>query len=218
MTVQPIGQAQWATDTVATADAFGAIGVRMHFASGEQIYAQEESADIVYRLIAGGVRTARFSSDGRRQIGDFYYPGDLFGIETGPRRRFCAEALGECEVQAIKRAALRHHGDEADRFEHALWSATAQELQRAQDHLLLLGRKGACEKVAAFMLDVAERQGGDHALLAMGRQDMADYLGLTIETVSRMLTQLQHQRLVTFTGCRRFHVTNQAALRRLADR
>ena len=191
------------------------LGVRMHFAAGEEIYAQEEETDLVYQLVDGVVRTSRLLSDGRRQIGDFYYPRDLFGLETGPEHRFSAEALSDCEVLVVKRAALGLYGEDGMRFERMLWAATGKELERTQEHLLLLGRKTAAEKVAGFLLEIADRFRGDFSSLPMGRQDMADYLGLTIETVSRMLTQLQGEGLVEFSGCRRFRLKNRAALARL---
>ena len=199
----------------APVDCFGAIGVRMHFAAGEEIYAQAETADLIYQLVSGAVRTTRLLGDGRRQIGDFYYDGDLFGIEAGPEHRFSAEALNDCEVLVLKRAALRHYGEQGGQIERAIWQATAKALERTQEHLMLLGRKTACEKVASFLLDVADRFGCEVTTLPMGRQDMADYLGLTIETVSRMVTQLQADGLVELSGCRRFRITRRAALARL---
>jgi len=197
------------------ADPLGRIGVRMPFAAGEEIYAQDEEADMVYRVVSGAVRTTRLLSDGRRQIGDFYYPGDLFGLESGTEHRFSAEALGDAVVMVIKRSALSHYGDDGLRMERLIWSATARELQRTQEHLMLLGCKSACEKVAAFLLDIADRAKGELAVLAMGRQDMADYLGMTIETVCRMLRQLQDDGLVEFKGSRRFQLKQRAALSRL---
>ena len=196
-------------------EVFGSVGVRMPFAAGEEIYAQEEAADLVYQVISGAVRTTRLMGDGRRQIGDFYYPGDLFGIETGPKHRFSAEALGDCEILFVKRSALKHYGEEGARLERAVWQATAKALERTQEHLMLLGRKTACEKVASFLLEMADRSKAEVVTLPMGRQDMADYLGLTIETVSRMLTQLQADGLVEFTGCRHFRIKHRAAMARL---
>ena len=197
------------------AEPIDGIGVRMPFAAGEEIYAQEDQADMVYRVVSGAVRTTRLLSDGRRQIGDFYYPGDLFGLESGGEHRFSAEALGDVVVMAIKRSALVHHGEDGVRMERLIWAATARELHRTQDHLMLLGCKNACEKVAAFLLDIADRTRDELGVLAMGRQDMADYLGMTIETVSRMLRQLQDDGLVEFSGCRRFRLKQRAALMRL---
>jgi CRP/FNR family nitrogen fixation transcriptional regulator len=201
--------------TAVPAAALTSCGLRMHFAAGEEIYAQEEEADLVYQLVSGAVRTTRLLSDGRRHIGDFHYPGDLFGLEAGPQHRFSAEALADCEIVMVKRTALKRHGAEGERLERMIWEATARQLERTQDHLMLLGRKTACEKVASFLLDIAERFGGDVSTLPMGRQDMADYLGLTIETVSRMLTQLQADGLVEFCACRRFRILRRGALARV---
>ncbi len=193
------------------------IGVRMSFAPGEEIYAQDEDADMIYRVLRGSVRTTRLLSDGRRQIGDFYYAGNLVGLEAGRTHRFSAEALDPCEIQVIRKSSLILFGDEGVRIERMIWAETARELQRTQDHLMLLGRKSACEKVATFLLDMADRFRGEIAELPMGRQDMADYLGLTIETVSRMVTQLQSEGLVRFLGCRRFEVRNRAGLSHLVE-
>lgn len=195
--------------------AFGAIGVRMHFAAGEEIYAQEEEADLIYQVIEGSVRTSRLLSDGRRQIGDFYYPDELFGMEAGDEHRFSAEALSDCTILVAKRSAVRHCGDERERLEKLIWTATTHELARTQEHLFMLGRKSACEKVASFLMLAAERVRGDLTTLVMSRQDMADYLGLTIETVSRMLSQLQSGGIVEFVGCRSFRVIHPSGLARL---
>lgn len=212
-----IAQAQTIQSVDAQAsDPWETVGVRMPYAAGEEIYAQEEEADMVYRVVAGAVRTTRLLSDGRRQIGDFYYPGDLFGRESGAEHRFSAEALSDAAVLVIKRSALAHYGDEGARIERALWAAMARELRRTQEHLSLLGCKGACEKVAAFLLDIADRTKSEVVDLSMGRQDMADYLGITIETVSRMLRQLQDDAIVEFQGTRRFRLRHRAALARLA--
>ncbi|MDP2258986.1 MAG: helix-turn-helix domain-containing protein [Caulobacter sp.] len=189
-------------------------GATIAYAPGEEIYAQAEETDLIYRVISGAVRTTRLDSDGRRQIGDFYYAGDFFGLEAGPEHRFSAEALCDAQVQVFKRTSLAM-ADDTVSIERMIWTATARELERTREHLMMLGRKTAREKVASFLYDVADRQGGEIQTLTMGRQDMADYLGLTIETVSRMLTQLQTEGLVTFIGCRQFRIGNRSALTRL---
>lgn len=189
-------------------------GATIAYGPGEEIYAQAEETDLIYRVISGAVRTTRLDSDGRRQIGDFYYVGDFFGLEAGPEHRFSAEALCDAQIQVLKRASLALADDTAS-IERMIWTATARELERTREHLMMLGRKTAREKVASFLYDLSDRQGGDVQTLTMGRQDMADYLGLTIETVSRMLTQLQAEGLVTFMGCRQFKIGNRTALTRL---
>jgi len=196
-----------------TLDILDRMGVRIAYAKDEEIYGQDETADLVYRVIQGAVRTSRVMSDGRRQIGDFYRTGDLFGFETGSHHRFAAEALQDCVILVLKRSTLKSAGGDLERL---TWATTNRELDRAQEHLLLLGRKTASERVASFLLDLVRGSKEDTIDLPMGRQDMADYLGLTIETVSRMLSQLQASRIVCFTATRKFRTPNIAALAKLA--
>ncbi len=191
------------------------MGVTMAFAKDEEIYGQDEDADLIYRVLEGAVRTTRVMADGRRQIGDFYLAGDIFGLETGPAHRFAAEAVRDSVILVIKATVLRTSGEDMQRLG---WEATRRELERAQEHVLLLGRKTACERVASFLKSLSDKSGGARVVdLPMGRQDMADYLGLTIETVSRMLSQLQSERIVSFCATRQFQVVNSESLARLAD-
>lgn len=191
------------------------MGVSLPYARDEEIYGQDEEADLVYQVVKGAVRTTRLMSDGRRQIGDFYYPGDVFGIEPDERHLFSAEAISDSIILVVKRSTLRDTaGAELDRL---VYHGARRELRRALEHVLLLGRKTAREKVATFLLNIVDRMPGDGARLSMSRQDIADYLGLTIETVSRMLTQLQATRVIAFVGLRDFQVVNRDALSRLAE-
>jgi CRP/FNR family nitrogen fixation transcriptional regulator len=206
-----------ALQTDALTDVMSQMGLRMTFSRDEEIYGQDETADLVYRVVEGAVRTTRLLSDGRRQIGDFYFAGELFGLEPGEQHRFSAEALGDCVVQVLKRSALRSVAQSDPDIERMISRATARELDRTQEHVLLLGRKTACERVASLLMRLAARAPDANAELPMGRQDMADYLGLTIETVSRMLSQLQTAAIVQFTGLRVFRISNRAALARLAE-
>ena len=200
----------------ALADVMERLGVSMAFAKGEEIFGQDEEADLVHFIVRGAVRTTRLLSDGRRHIGNFYYSRDLIGLETGDTHRFSAEALTNCTILVVRRTSLHaFSGDGA--LDRAIWEATRRELERTQEHLLVLGRKTACEKVASFLMDLAQREASDRVDLPMGRQDMADYLGLTIETVSRMVTQLQGSKIVEFAGSRHFRVTRWDALERLAE-
>lgn len=190
------------------------LGVREAFTKDEEIYGQAEPVERVYRVVRGSVRTTRLLTDGRRQVGEFYFPGDVFGLETGPDHRYSAEALCDCDVISVKRSALR--GDIAELvLQEMIWDATVRELDRTQEHVLMLGRKTACERVASFLLDIMGRTGGGGDL-PMSRQDMADYLGLTIETVSRMLSQLQSTAVVEFDALRHFRIRNPQAIARLA--
>lgn len=213
----PFDFAEIAADGLSDADALHSFGVRMVFAAGEEIYAQDENAEFVYRLLRGAVRTSRLTYDGRRQVGDFYYAGELFGLEAGEAHSYAAEALGACEVLVVKKSALRLYGEEGERFTRLIWAATVNELRRTQKHLFMLGHRTAGEKISHFLLDIAERTGGGPITLPMGRQDIADYLGTTIETVSRTLSQLQADQVLKFDGLRLFRITHRAALERQAN-
>ena len=103
----PLTDPRIAPPSAALTDAFDRLGVRMPFARDEEIYAQDDEVEMFYRVVRGVVRTSRLTADGRRQVGDFYYPGDLFGLEPGPDHRFGAEALDDCEILVVRRSAVR---------------------------------------------------------------------------------------------------------------
>jgi CRP/FNR family nitrogen fixation transcriptional regulator len=193
------------------AEAFARHGVRMTFHRNEEIFAQDDPVERLYRVARGVVRTSRVNADGRRQVGDFYYVGDVFGLEPGPLHRFGGEALEDCEIVVVRRSTVR-----AAELDQAILEAQRVEMERLQDHVVMLGRKSARERVASFLVSIAQRGAQEHADLPMGRQDMADYLGLTIETVSRMLTQLQGEAIVEFPTSRRFQIRKWTALEALA--
>jgi CRP/FNR family nitrogen fixation transcriptional regulator len=191
---------------LAPQDPFEAIGAHLRFDAGEEIYAQEEDADLLYRVLVGSVRRTRLLEDGRRQVGGFYFPGDFFGLEIGGQHRSSAEALNAAQVLVIQRSTLKYHGEVGARLERMSWLATGLELQRAEDHMMLLTRNSAFERVSGFLFEIAAPADGAWAQLPMSRQDIADYLGLTIETVSRMVSQVQAEGLMVFDGARRFRV------------
>lgn len=196
-------------------DAMQRMGVPIAYAKDEEIYGQGEAADLIYLVTRGTVRTSRFLPDGRRPVDDFYYPGDIFGVETGARHTMSAEALSDAEILVVSRRALvAAAGEQA--LERLIHQAALRDLESAREHLNLLVRKTASERVASFLERLATRGRGDVIELAMGRQDTADYLGLTIETVSRMISQLQAAKVVEFEGCRQFRVRDAAALSQMA--
>lgn len=175
---------------------------------GQAIYAQGDPARALYAVVSGAVRTVRHSKDGRRQVGAFYFPGDRFGLSVGEEHGFTAEAMCMSQVMAMERSAT---GDD-EAAETALC-----ELARAHDHLAMLGRRSAEEKVASFLIEMARRGASDLTNLPMSRQDMADYLGLALETVSRALSRFKDQGLVAFASSRDFHIIRGVALARLAE-
>ena len=193
------------------------LGMVRRYAKDEEIFGEGDRTAYYYKVVEGTVRTSKLLSDGRRQIGAFYLPGDLFGIEAGDEHRFSAEAVGEAKVVSYKRCGLEGLAANDNDFAVAIVEALMQALARAQDHMLLLGRKSAIEKIATFLLDLSDRlEESDQVDLPMSRTDIADHLGLTIETVSRSLTQLERQGVIDLPAHRRSIVLrDRTALRRL---
>jgi CRP/FNR family transcriptional regulator, nitrogen fixation regulation protein len=191
------------------------MGAPMPFARNAEIYGENEPAEYLYKVVSGSVRTYKVLNDGRRQIGAFYLPGDVFGLEVGDDHTFSAEAVSDSKILVIKRSTLVSLADRDTDVARQLWTMTASELQRVQDHILLL-IKTAQERVAGFLLEMASRgPAGNEIDLPMSRQDIADYLGLTIETVSRTLTQLENSAAIAVPSSRRIVLRNRAALNRL---
>jgi len=138
------------------------------------------------------VRTCRFLNDGRRQIDAFHAAGDVFGIEAGDGHRLGAETVSECYVIAYRRRGLEAMMFQDDRLGRWFFSYALAMLARAREHSLLLERGTAAQKISVFLLEIETQQGRAKSVdLAMSRQDIADYLGLTIETVSRTLSQME---------------------------
>lgn len=200
----------------APSDPIGGLGVRMHLARDESIYGQGDEAEFVYRVIRGLVRTTRLTDDGRRQIGGFYYAGDMIALEDENEHCFSAEAMTDCEVLVVRRRVLDFEAARDASVARQLWGAGYRSLRKMQSHLVQIGRKTALERVGAVLAELASRVQGEEVDLPMSRQDIADYLGLTIETVSRMFTQLQARGVIVLTGLRRMRVSNRPALQKLA--
>ena len=191
------------------------MGASMSYARNAEIYGENEPTEYLYKLVSGTVRTSKILNDGRRQIGEFYLPGDLFGHEVGSEHSFSAEAITDVKVIVIKRSAVEALAARDNDVARQLWAMTGRELQRMQEHILLL-IKSAQERVAGFLLEMAERiKSTNEVELPMSRQDIADYLGLTIETVSRTLTILENSAAIALPTSRRIVLRNRAALRRL---
>lgn len=193
-------------------------GVLRSFSKGEELFAEGDRAESFYEVRSGTVRTCKLLSDGRRLIDAFQFAGDIFGIEAGAEHRFSAEAIADVTVVAYRRSRLATMAEADPAFGDRVMQATLRSLERAQSHMLLLGRKTAREKMATFLLDMAERLSDDdeHFELPMQRTDIADHLGLTIETVSRTLTQFDRTGLIHLpASSRSVALCNKAALRRL---
>jgi len=193
----------------------GLMGAPMRFARNIEIYGEDEPAEYLYQVISGAVRTYRMLDDGRRQIGAFYLPGDIFGVEAGDVHLWSAEAISDAQVLVVKRSAVMARAEHEKDLARQLWMLTVRELQRMQEHSMVL-IKSAEERVAGFLLEMAARGAAGAAVeLPMSRQDIADYLGLTIETVSRTITQLVQSGTIALETSRRVLFRNRSALNRL---
>lgn len=168
---------------------------------GAEIFGEGEPAKYVYQVIDGAVRSYKLLSDGRRQISAFHLVGDIFGLENGGVHRFTAEAIVDTTVRLVKRVSLAHVAESDTTVARDLLNMTATNLRHAEDHMLLLGRKTSLERVAAFLLEMDTRLTAAGVMaLPMCRRDIADYLGLTLETVSRALSILHDKGILGFLG------------------
>jgi CRP-like cAMP-binding protein len=191
-------------------------GATMSFGRNAEIYGEGETAEFVYQVVSGAVRTYKVLADGRRQIASFYLPGDMFGLEIGDTHAFSAEAISSSKIALIKRNRIADLAARDNEVSHQLFNAVGGELRRVQDHILLL-IKTAQERVAGFLLEMAKRSAGQNEIdLPMSRQDIADYLGLTIETVSRTITSLEHAEFIALPSARTILVRNLPGLKRIA--
>ncbi len=182
------------------------------YARDVEIYGDGEPAEYLYILVSGAVRTYKVLADGRRQICAFHLRGDFFGLEFDDKHAFSAETIVNSKVRLIKRTALMARAENDKDVARRLWMMTGDELKRVQAHVLLL-IKTAKERVAEFLLEMARRGSPDEAVdLPMTRQDIADYLGLTIETVSRTLTDLERNGTISLPKSRRVVLRNRDAL------
>jgi CRP/FNR family transcriptional regulator len=177
------------------------LGRHIHFAPCETVFAQEEMTTSFYNLLEGVMRLYKLLPDGRRQIVGFALPGDFLGMTTSSRHNFSADAIGSVVVCRFSRAPFGRYIDDKPHLLRRINELAVRELSHAQDHMVLLGRRSAEEKVATFLIGWRDRLAvlggtGKTVPLPMSRQDIADYLGLTIETVSRTFTKLERDGVI----------------------
>jgi CRP/FNR family transcriptional regulator, nitrogen fixation regulation protein len=186
------------------------LGLSASFARDAEIYEENNPAEYLYKVVDGTVRTYKALSDGRRQIGAFYMPGDFFGLEDEVRA-FSAEAVTDANLVAIKRSTVIALAAEENDV-----ARQCRELERTRNHIRLMV-ESAEQRLAAFLIEMADRlDSGDDVELPMGRRDVADYLGLTVETVSRTFTHLEKMALIALPASRRVVLRNRPALAQLA--
>lgn len=196
----------------ATADASRIFAASKPLARNAEIFGEDEPATHVYKVVSGAARAYRLLDDGRRQIIAFYLPGDLFGFESSGVHLCSAEAICTSVIATTGVSLFLKHSTSPAGHAQGPWSLMAGELSRTQDRLTLLMRS-AEERVAYFLLEMSRRAGNRSAItLPMPRQDIADYLGITIETVSRTLSHLEQSGIISLRTSRQIDLCRCAAL------
>jgi CRP/FNR family transcriptional regulator, nitrogen fixation regulation protein len=215
---QPFGGARSArrltasVDTEAFDQLIDRVGVRISYGPKARIFHENDPAERIYKVVSGLVSTCKFLSDGRRQIGGFYLPGDYFGFECADTHTLSAEAVTNAQVRVVKKSVLAAVTNR-DAIDRQLLLLTTRELARFQERALFL-IKNAQERVGEFILEMEKRaKVGNSILLLMKRQDIADYLGLTIETVSRILTSLESCAAIKMPTSHQVVLRNPSTLR-----
>ena len=182
-----------------------------HYPEDAIIYAQGEAAGHLYLVEYGAVRIYRLTTDGRRQISAFHFAGEVFGFEADTEHHFYAESIDGAGIRILRPTSGEQMAD-------SVLPLALRSLTRAQEHLLVLGRQNASEKLAAFLLDLADRQDAEELIeLPMQRADIADYLGLTFETVSRILRKLKDAHIINVPSVKQIEILNIAALEDLCE-
>jgi CRP/FNR family transcriptional regulator len=203
-------------DNQALAD-FRSLGWTLKLAPGQSLFHQGDPATRVFTLTSGTLKLYRLLADGRRQVTGFMHPGDFLGISIDDEHAFSAEALEQTQLCWFPRNRFDDFTEEHGAMERELYRMAAHELSAAQRQFVLLGRKTALERLASFLLGLAERVDGMEVELPMSRSDIADYLGLTKETVSRVLSALKRDRIVRLAALDRVEILNRAALEQRAE-
>jgi len=192
------------------------LGVSIVVRRDQEIYGQDDPAEYYYQVISGSVRTVKLMADGRRQVSEFLLPGEVFGFDALDRYDFAAEALEDALVRRYPRRRVEALAGQDAALSQRLRQLMNAKLRQAHDRMLVLGRMTASERIASFLLQLADRAAGPIEL-AMSRRDIADYLGLTIETVSRTLTMLKADGTIRMFKKCRLEIRNRAALEAMAS-
>jgi CRP/FNR family nitrogen fixation transcriptional regulator len=194
------------------------IGTRRSIARDGEIYCEGDRADGWYKVVSGTVRICKLMTDGRRHIAEFFFAGDCFGLDGQTERLFSAEAVGEVIVMRFARAATQRLIEEKPELARHIYSMTLRSLAHAQTRMLLLGRMTAAERVATFLFELADRRDVRIVLdIPMSRADIADYLGLTIETVCRVLSAFKRDGVIAIPNPHRIELRDREALEAVVE-
>ena len=192
------------------------LGTLHRYGAGERVYCQAEPADYWYRLISGAARKCTQLSDGRRQIVAFLLPADLFGFHAGQIRECSVECVVEnTTILRYPRKQMESLIEADSQLAREVRDIAFGSIDRMQSRMVLLGRSRAMERVCGFLLEMAHRahiETEETVALPMSRYDIADYLAIAVETVSRSLTTLRCERVIAFSDTRHFRIVDRRAL------
>jgi CRP/FNR family nitrogen fixation transcriptional regulator len=193
------------------------IGSQRRFKRNTEIYSEGETANCWFKVMSGAVRTTKIFEDGRRHIGQFYFEEDFFGFDKSDERIFSAEAVCDSIVMRYPRDGSERLFDNDPKMGRQLVGMLLSDMLDAQTRMLLLGRMNALERVTTFLLDVRRRRKGGRVLeLPMSRIDIADYLGLTTETVCRVLSSLKREGAISIPSPHRIELRGDLVLQLVA--
>lgn len=188
--------------------------------AGQTLFAEGDDAETVFEMVQGILKLYKLLPDGRRQIMGFVSTDTLIGYSEDDTFQYTAEAVTDVSLCRYSRTQFNRLLDEVPGFARRVLTARSQDLHLAQDQMLLLGRKTAVERIATFLLHLGKLQmaatGGASLHVPMTRADIADYLGLTIETVSRTLTKLKRDRIICLPEAVRITLVDRERLEELA--
>ena len=213
---EPVWRHQHEPARQAPLQVFEALAALKRYRRGQSIYKEDSPVDYWYRIVSGMARRFSARADGKRQIVDLLLPGDVFGFGGSGKHHFAVEAvLDDTVVARFPRLRMEALAASDPRVARELRDAAVEAMSRLHALILNLGRTTAEEKVGHFLLRMAERLSGcpaDGMVLPMSREDIADYLALSVETVSRSLTQLKRRGVIQLMGTRRVRIIDRHAL------
>jgi len=197
------------TEGLADLDGIGAV---IALRRDEPLFRPGDRAEFYFKVLKGAARSCRLLADGRRHIGEFFLPGDFIGLDAAESYAFGAEAIVETTLIRYSRRKVEALAAEEPRIGQSLVEIMRTGLAAARERMLLLGHMTAMERIASFLLDLARRRDDGRISLPMTRTDIGDYLGLTMETVSRALSQLKSSGIITQHGMHELAIARPAAL------
>jgi len=197
---------------------FSNVSFEKSFLNKQNIFLQNDQSDYLYNITEGNVKIYQLLDDGRIQIIGFLYPGDFFGSYRNNKYNYCAEAIGDLKTCVFNQKILDKYLDENPILAKELLNKTSFELTLAQDRLTVLGKLNAAERLVKFLLNISEQRNrigwkNNPISLPMTRQDVADYLGITIETVSRELTNLKTSNIIKIITSKQIYLSNTEELK-----